>query len=404
MIGLSGLITPSLDQMVDVATEMERRGVSVPLLIGGATTSRQHTAVKIAPGLRVRDGARARCEPRRRRRVGPARPGAAACARPREPGAAGAAARAARREAAPAAAAPRRGAREHREQVEFDDLREPPFDGTRLVRAHGGRARPVHRLAVLLPRLGPEGEVPRDPREPGRARAVRRRARGAATRSFGTARSGRAASTASGRRMPRATTSSSTARGSASCASRRSTATGGRTAASPTTSPRGTTRSGRSPSASTGPTSSPSAIAPRSTTTARSSSRRSPTGWPRPSPSGCTSARAASGTRPTSSSRRDDLIAGRFRGIRPAFGYPACPDHSEKDEALRAARARSVGLELTESFAMLPAAAVSGIYLAHPRARYFAVGRIGEDQLADYAARKGVPVVQVEQWLRPNLS
>jgi 5-methyltetrahydrofolate--homocysteine methyltransferase len=100
----------------------------------------------------------------------------------------------------------------------------------------------------------------------------------------------------------------------------------------------------------------------------------------------------------------DDLIAERFRGIRPAFGYPACPDHSEKGklhELLGAARA---GIELTESFAMVPGAAVSGIYLAHPRARYFSVGRIGPDQLEDYAARKGVPVVQVEKWLLQNLS
>jgi 5-methyltetrahydrofolate--homocysteine methyltransferase len=100
----------------------------------------------------------------------------------------------------------------------------------------------------------------------------------------------------------------------------------------------------------------------------------------------------------------DELLAERFRGIRPAFGYPACPDHSEKEKLFDLLGAGAAGLDLTESFAMLPGAAVSGIYLAHPRARYFAVGRIGEDQLADYAARKGVPVVQVEQWLRPNLS
>jgi 5-methyltetrahydrofolate--homocysteine methyltransferase len=99
-----------------------------------------------------------------------------------------------------------------------------------------------------------------------------------------------------------------------------------------------------------------------------------------------------------------DLISEHFRGIRPAFGYPACPDHSEKDKLFELLGARSVGLELTESYAMLPGAAVSGIYLAHPQARYFAVGRIGDDQLADYAARKGMPVVQVEQWLRQNLS
>ncbi|MBV8597357.1 MAG: methionine synthase, partial [Actinobacteria bacterium] len=100
----------------------------------------------------------------------------------------------------------------------------------------------------------------------------------------------------------------------------------------------------------------------------------------------------------------DELVAERFRGIRPAFGYPACPDHSEKQKLFDLLGARELGIELTESFAMTPAAAVSGIYLAHPDAKYFAVGRIGNDQLEDYAERKGRPVADVERWLRPNLS
>ncbi len=98
----------------------------------------------------------------------------------------------------------------------------------------------------------------------------------------------------------------------------------------------------------------------------------------------------------------DELVAERFRGIRPAFGYPACPDHTEKEKLFALLGAPAVGIELTESFAMTPAAAVSGLYLAHPEARYFSVGRIGPDQLQDYAARKGLPVVQVEKWLLPN--
>jgi 5-methyltetrahydrofolate--homocysteine methyltransferase len=99
-----------------------------------------------------------------------------------------------------------------------------------------------------------------------------------------------------------------------------------------------------------------------------------------------------------------DLLRERFRGIRPAFGYPACPDHSEKAKLFDLLGARDAGLELTESFAMTPGAAVSGMYLAHPAARYFAVGRIGRDQLEDYAGRKGESVLQVERWLRSNLS
>jgi 5-methyltetrahydrofolate--homocysteine methyltransferase len=99
----------------------------------------------------------------------------------------------------------------------------------------------------------------------------------------------------------------------------------------------------------------------------------------------------------------DDLIEERYRGIRPAFGYPACPDHSLKRRLFDLLGADGMGLELTESCAMLPAASVSGIYLGHPAARYFAVGRIGRDQLEDYAARQGRELDEVERWLRPNL-
>lgn len=99
----------------------------------------------------------------------------------------------------------------------------------------------------------------------------------------------------------------------------------------------------------------------------------------------------------------DDLLNEKFRGIRPAFGYPACPDHSEKTALFRLLHAPEVGITLTESFAMLPAASVSGIYLAHPEATYFNVGRIGRDQVDDYAARKGVTVERAERLLGPSL-
>jgi 5-methyltetrahydrofolate--homocysteine methyltransferase len=102
--------------------------------------------------------------------------------------------------------------------------------------------------------------------------------------------------------------------------------------------------------------------------------------------------------------RNEDLIAERYRGIRPAFGYPACPDHTEKATLFRLLEAEQIGMKLTESFAMTPAASVSGIYLAHPDARYFNVGRIGRDQVEDYAARKGRPRAEIERWLAPNLA
>ena len=100
----------------------------------------------------------------------------------------------------------------------------------------------------------------------------------------------------------------------------------------------------------------------------------------------------------------DDLIEERFRGIRPAYGYPACPDHTEKGTLFALLDAGRAGVSLTESFAMLPGPSVSGLYLGHPQARYFSLGRVDRDQVADYAARKGMEVDEAERWLRPNLA
>ncbi len=99
-----------------------------------------------------------------------------------------------------------------------------------------------------------------------------------------------------------------------------------------------------------------------------------------------------------------DLHAERFRGIRPALGYPASPDHTEKQELFDLLGTDHIGITLTESFAMMPAAAVSGLIFAHPQSRYFTVGRIAKDQVTDYAARRGMPLDEVERWLRPNLA
>ncbi|CTP87195.1 Methionine synthase [Xanthomonas translucens pv. poae] len=98
------------------------------------------------------------------------------------------------------------------------------------------------------------------------------------------------------------------------------------------------------------------------------------------------------------------LIAEKYRGIRPAPGYPACPEHSEKKTLFALLDAeRNAGMSLTESFAMLPTAAVSGYYFSHPQSQYFVVGRLGKEQVADYARRKGVPLLQAERWLASNL-
>ena len=109
------------------------------------------------------------------------------------------------------------------------------------------------------------------------------------------------------------------------------------------------------------------------------------------------------GYAPQEALAKEALIQEAYRGIRPAPGYPACPDHTEKAKLFALLGAESQGLSLTESFAMAPAASVSGWYFAHPEARYFGVGKIQRDQVMDYAARKGWTLEEAEQWLAPNL-
>jgi 5-methyltetrahydrofolate--homocysteine methyltransferase len=99
----------------------------------------------------------------------------------------------------------------------------------------------------------------------------------------------------------------------------------------------------------------------------------------------------------------EDLLKENFRGIRPAFGYPACPDHSEKPKLVELLGAERAGIALTETFSMTPAAAVSGLYFHHPQSKYFAVGRIGHDQVEDYARRRGIPVAEAEKSLSHSL-
>jgi 5-methyltetrahydrofolate--homocysteine methyltransferase len=107
----------------------------------------------------------------------------------------------------------------------------------------------------------------------------------------------------------------------------------------------------------------------------------------------------------TESLTNEDLIREKYRGIRPAPGYPACPDHTEKWTLFDLLDSTNhTGVKLTESLAMMPASSVSGLYFAHPEAKYFAVGKIQRDQVEDYAQRKGMTVAEVEKWLAPNLA
>ncbi|OUC05381.1 hypothetical protein RY27_27655, partial [Litorilinea aerophila] len=111
------------------------------------------------------------------------------------------------------------------------------------------------------------------------------------------------------------------------------------------------------------------------------------------------------GYAPDENLSNEELIKEKYRGIRPAPGYPACPDHTEKRILFDLLQVEErIDLHLTEHFAMMPTAAVSGYYFAHPQSTYFTVGKIGKDQVEDYARRKGMTVEEVERWLRPNLA
>jgi 5-methyltetrahydrofolate--homocysteine methyltransferase len=101
----------------------------------------------------------------------------------------------------------------------------------------------------------------------------------------------------------------------------------------------------------------------------------------------------------------EDLIQEKYRGVRPAPGYPACPDHTEKGTLWRLLDVQAnTGMLITESFAMWPGSSVSGLYCAHPQSRYFSLGKIDRDQVVDYSERKGMSVAEVERWLSPNLN
>jgi len=106
----------------------------------------------------------------------------------------------------------------------------------------------------------------------------------------------------------------------------------------------------------------------------------------------------------TENLENDQLIAEKYQGIRPAPGYPACPEHTEKALLWQLLEPDRIGISLTESYAMYPAAAVSGWYFAHPEAKYFGLGQIGKDQVEDYARRKGMSVEDMERWLAPVLN
>jgi 5-methyltetrahydrofolate--homocysteine methyltransferase len=401
-VGLSGLITPSLDEMVSVAAEMQRRGLDLPLLIGGATTSRQHTAVRIAPAyerttVHVLDASRVvgvvsdlfdpgrAGDLDRRNRDEQERLRAEHAGKQRRP------------------LVPLWQARANREQVSFDDLPVPAFTGTRVIAPGLAELRELIDWQFFFTAWELKGKYPAILEQPA-ARELYDdgiallgeiiagdllQARG--VYGFWPARAdGDDIVLDGGPRFPMLRQQAA----------------------------RGDSRPNRCLADYIAPDGDHLGAFAVCVAGAEELARRYEQAHDdyRAITVKALADRLAEACaeyvhlqarrawfEPDAAPPVEELHAERFRGIRPAFGYPASPDHSEKPKLVSLLGAAGLGIGLTESFAMTPAASVSGLMFAHPRSRYFAVGRIARDQVEDYAARKGVAVAEAERWLSPNL-
>ena len=397
-VGLSGLITPSLDEMVNVAKEMERRALDLPLLIGGATTSKQHTAVRIAPQysqptVHVLDASRVvrvvsdLLDPGRRLTL--EQDNAELQERLR--------AQHAERDRKPLL--PIAEARANKERVPFDELKMPQFTGTRIVEPDLALLRQYIDWQFFFHAWELKGKFPAILDKP----AARELYEDAQALLEGIDLQARGVY---GFQQARAEVDDLVlGDGMRFCFLRQQSAYGdsrpNRCLADYVASEgdfigafavaiHGADELAARYEADNDDYSAimVKALADRlAEAFAEYLHQQARRQWYEPD------------ERLTS----EELVAEQFRGIRPAFGYPACPDHTEKGKLFDLLGADRVGLALTESYAMQPAAAVSGIYLAHPKARYFSVGRVGRDQVADYAARKDMALDELERWLAPNL-
>jgi 5-methyltetrahydrofolate--homocysteine methyltransferase len=402
IVGLSGLITPSLDEMVNVAKEMERRGLALPLLIGGATTSKQHTAVRIAPEyseptLHVLDASRvvavvaSLLDGTRKSELDTENRELQQRLREQH----------ADKERKPLLSIA--DARANKERVPFDDLRDPPFTGSRLVEPDLPALRELIDWQFFFHAWELKGKFPAILETPVarelydeaqelldeivRDRSLR--ARGVygywAARAEGddlvldegTRFSFLRQQSDYGDSRPNRCLADYVAPSGDHVGAFAVAVHGADELAARYEAEHDDYRAIMA-----------KALADRlAEAFAEFLHRQVRLEW----------------YEPDEKLSSDELVAEKFRGIRPAFGYPACPDHTEKRKLFDLLGAARAGLELTESFAMTPPAAVSGIYLAHPLSRYFSVGRLGRDQVADYAARKGMPIEETERWLSPNL-
>jgi 5-methyltetrahydrofolate--homocysteine methyltransferase len=414
IVGCSGLITPSLSEMVNVAKEMERRGMELPLLIGGATTSRQHTAVKIAPEftqpvVHVIDASRVvgvvsdLLDPGRKdtldrdNRVDQERLRKLHAEKQEQP------------------LLPYRIAMEHRTPVAWhaEDVPEAPFTGVRSVEPGITELRPYIDWTFFFTAWELKGRYPQILDHPNHGAAARelfehanemldRLERDGALTARGVYGFWRAWSEADdivledGVRFPMLRQQADHGDGRpnrclADFIAPADSELVDHLGAFACTSGIGVEEIAAGFEADLDDYNAimVKALADRlAEAFAEWLHERARREW------------YETGSKMTS----DELIGERYRGIRPAFGYPASPDHSEKFTLFDLLDARRIGMELTESCAMTPAASVSGLYFAHPASRYFNVGRIGRDQVEDYAKRRDMPRKEVEAWLRPNLA
>ena len=412
-VGLSGLITPSLDEMVGVAKEMERRGMELPLLIGGATTSKQHTAVRIAPEygqptLHVLDASRVvgvvadlldgdrRATLDAANRADQDRLRALHAEKGRKP------------------MIPLREARTRRTPIDWhaDDLAVPAFTGVRLVEEDVATLRRYVDWTFFFHAWELKGRYPAILDDPEKG-AVARDLFAAANELLDQI----------------AADGSLQARGvygfwPAHAEGDDLVLDGGvRFPMLRQQADHGDSRPNRSLADFVAPAETglgdyvgAFAVAVHGSDDLAKVFAADKDDYSAIMASALADRLAEAFAErlhevarrewhsPTESLSSEELIGERYRGIRPAFGYPACPDHSEKETLLALLDAEEAGIGHTESFATTPGSSVSGLYFGHPQARYFSVGRIGRDQAVDYAERKGVEVADVERWLRQNLS
>ena len=401
-VGVSGLITPSLDEMVTVAAEMERRGLKLPLLVGGATTSRQHTAVRIAPAyqgstVHVLDASRVvgvvsdLLDAERAEVL--AASNRAEQERLRE--------QHANRQHTPLLSLAQ--ARANRERVDFGGLPVPAFTGVRTVGPALAELREMIDWRFFFLAWELKGRYPEILAEPAARELFTEantlldqitaegllRARGAYGfwPAYG---DGDDLVLDGGTRFPmlRQQTAKPDGRPNRCLADYLA--------------PQGDHLGGFAVAIHGADELAAryeaehddyraimvKALADRlAEAFAEYTHLRARRDW----------------FEPDAAPAIEDLHAERFRGIRPALGYPASPDHSLKPALFDLLGAERIGMGLTESYAMTPAASVSGLLFAHPDSRYFTVGRLGRDQVADYAHRRGLELGEMERWLRPNL-